>query len=106
MNIIKTTFKYIIPLSIIGLFCFYSYSVQSELDKKEKQSYITLKELSEIATQTSGVEPHILDKVLINIVDWIIPLPFINKNESLRLLTAQKKNSHQNQKEFMCPRAR
>ncbi|HHF7349641.1 TPA: hypothetical protein ACPSKE_002851 [Legionella feeleii] len=88
---IKTACKYIVPLTIIGLFGFHSYSVQSKLEQKEKQTYITLKELSEIAAKTHGVETPFLDKVLITIVDWFIPLPFINKNESLKLLAEHKK---------------
>ncbi|HGC5942416.1 TPA: hypothetical protein ACIZCU_003291 [Legionella pneumophila] len=85
-NRIRTTCKYIIPLTIIGLFGYHSYSVQSKLNQKEKQIYISLKELSEIATKIHGVEPPFLDKVMITIVDWFIPIPFINKNESLKLL--------------------
>ncbi|HIF0232305.1 TPA: hypothetical protein ACXYK5_002223 [Legionella pneumophila] len=88
---IKTACKYIVPLTIIGLFGFHSYSVQSKLEQKEKQTYITLKELSEIAAKTHGVEPPFLDKVMISIVDWFIPAPFINKNESLKLLAEHTK---------------
>lgn len=90
-KIIKTTCKYIVPIAIIGLFGFHSYSVQSKLEQKDKQTYITLKELSEIAAKTHGVEPNFLDKVMITIVNWFIPAPFINKNESLKLLAQHKK---------------
>ncbi|HAU1733487.1 TPA: hypothetical protein F8A29_11290 [Legionella pneumophila] len=89
-NRIRTTCKYIIPLTIIGLFGYHSYSVQSKLNQKEKQTYISLKELSEIAAKIHGVEPPFLDKVMITIVDWFIPIPFINKNESLKLLAEHK----------------
>ncbi len=105
-NRIRTTCKYIIPLTIIGLFGYHSYSVQSKLNQKEKQTYISLKELSEIAAKIHGVEPPFLDKVMITIVDWFIPIPFINKNESLNCWPNIKMNSHQNQKEFMCQKAR
>ncbi|HHU0101977.1 TPA: hypothetical protein ACT9MP_002680 [Legionella pneumophila] len=90
-SIIRNTYKYLAPIAIIGIFLFHSYSVQSKLEKKEKQTYITVKELSELAAKTYGVEPTVLDKTVITFIDWILPVSFINKNESLKLLADHKK---------------
>jgi hypothetical protein len=90
-NSIKNMYKYIVPIAIISIFIFHSYSVQSKLEQKETQTYITIKELSELAAKTRGVEPTFLDKAVIAIIDWFIPVAFINKNESLKLLSEHKK---------------
>lgn len=90
-NSIKKMCKYIVPIAIISIFIFHSYSVQSKLEQKEKQTYITIKELSKLAAKNRGVEPTFLDKAVIAIMDWFIPVAFINKNESLKLLSEHKK---------------
>lgn len=102
LKTIRVIFKYIVPVTILGIFLFYSYSVQSELQKKEEQTYISLKELSELAEKTSGVQLSFLDKSMITIMDWIIPGSFINKNESLKLLAEhQNKITYTSKKIFI-----
>jgi hypothetical protein len=100
---IKNMYKYIVPIAIISIFISHSYSVQSKLDQKEKQTYITIKELSELAAKNRGVEPTFLDKAVIAIMDWLIPVAFINKNESLKLLSEHKKEITSESKKIYVP---
>lgn len=102
-NSIKKMGKYIVPIAIISIFIFHSYSVQSKLEQKEKQTYITIKELSELAAKNRGVEPTFLDKAVIAIMDWLIPVAFINKNESLKLLSEHKKEITSESKKIYVP---
>ncbi len=102
-NSIKNMYKYIVPIAIISIFIFHTYSVQSKLEQKEKQTYITIKELSELAAKTRGVEPTFLDKAVIAIMDWFIPVAFINKNESLKLLSEHKKEITSESKKIYVP---
>lgn len=87
---IRALYKYIVPVTILTIFLYHSYSVQSELQQKEEQTYITLKELSELAEKTRGIELPFWDKAMFSILDWFIPVAFVNKNETLKLLTKYK----------------
>lgn len=89
---IRRIYKYIAPITILIIFFVHSYSVQTKLQQKEKQIYISLKEFSELAEKTRGIELPFLDKAMIAVIDWILPGAFINKNESLKLLV-----KHQNE---------
>jgi hypothetical protein len=96
IKIFRRLVTYVAPLTILGIFLFHSYNVQSELAKSEPQEYISLKELSEIAQEKGNYELSFLDKISITIFDWIVPGRFINKGESLKVLdkTQADVNSH------------
>lgn len=81
-------YKYIAPITILGIFLIHSYKVQSELQQKEVQEYISIKELSELSEKKWGYERPLLDKAMITFFDWIIPGSFINKKESLKVFDA------------------